>query len=201
MRKNLQFAGVTALLLSSAACGGQEIILSNYPGNDATSSTVDSLINGSKAMGFTMPDSPYFIYFEVTLRLDILEQGTQPRVEVFDDVGGTPGVSLATLLSPTIDTVGLGDFTFKQDSMVWLEPSESYWLVVSAESGWFNWMASDPPQDPSIWAQHLGSVWGTLPAVRAEFDLEHLLPRSLVSSAGHAGGPGDRRVGAPPSGL
>lgn len=161
----MQLSHVAVALAACASPAAAELIISNYPGNDAAYTVIDEW-GSSKAMGFKMFETPILIYYEITLRLNISSTDVAPRVEIFDDAGMEPGQSISVLSGPDSYAPGIGDYVFKHYGELAYPQNQPFWLVVSSTHDTFAWMASDPPWVPMgyTWdVEHLGAVYGTYP--------------------------------------
>lgn len=155
---------VTGVLLAVASTASAGVIISNLNGNDGTQSAgIDDVRN--KGMGFSMAaGSDYSLDF-VTLRLDIT--GTpgdvDPIVQIWSDVGGSPGAALTTLADPMFSATGINNYAFTTTGPFTLLADTTYWLVVSGAVGTsgFDWKASSPAVTPTGIATHFGSKFDT----------------------------------------
>jgi hypothetical protein len=148
-----------SVCLAFVGVASADLLISNLDGNDGTQSF--GLGNGRiKAMGFTMPAGQDYYLDNVLLRLDIPASIPDPLVRVYSDDGGVPDRLIATLLDPVLRE-GIENFAFLPDEQVTLMADASYWVVVYAESGSFDWKASSPPQTPTGLATHYGSLWSS----------------------------------------
>lgn len=155
--------GVVLALMLAAGQASADVIISNHPGNDGSQTAGINSSSRTKGMGFSMPGGDGYYLDNVVLRLNITDVSVIPRIEIFTDSGG-PGVSLITLDNPTIDTLGIGDYTFTPGSDFILEGGTSYWIVASsANSAVYDWKASSPSQTPTGLATHLGATFGAYP--------------------------------------
>jgi hypothetical protein len=163
MRKLVSGTIVLALMIAAGQASA-DIIISNLPGNDATQTAGINSGTRTKGMGFTMGAGDYYLT-DVTMRLDITFVDTVPVVEIFTDAGGVPGTSLTTLLNPTIDTLGIANYSFTPSSLFTLSGGTSYWVVASAadDINTYSWKASSPAQNPTGIATHIGATFGAYP--------------------------------------
>lgn len=152
--------------LALAIVAGQasaDVIISNHPGNDGSQTAGINNSSRTKGMGFAMPAGDGYYLDSVVLRLNITDLSVQPKIEIFSHSGG-PGSSLIVLDNPTINTLGIGDYTFTPPSQFVLDASTSYWIVASsANSATYDWKASSPSQTPTGVATHIGATFGAYP--------------------------------------
>ena len=148
----------------AAGQASADVIISNLPGNDGSQTAGINATTRTKGMGFTMDAGDYYLT-DVTMRLNITTLAAVPVVEIFTDAGGVPGASLATLLNPTIDTLGIADYSFAPSSLFTLSGGTSYWVVASAadDINTYDWKASSPSQTPVGIATHIGATFGAYP--------------------------------------
>ncbi len=163
MRKFVSGTIVLALMIAAGQASA-DVIISNMPGNDGSQSAGINSSTRTKGMGFTMGADAYFLS-DITMRLDITDVNAVPVIEIFTDAGGVPGVSLTTLLNPTIDTLGIANYAFTPAGSFTLDGGTSYWIVASAmnDTNVYSWKASSPSQTPMGIATHIGATWGTYP--------------------------------------
>ncbi len=158
-------AALAAVVLATPAAMA-DVIISNLPGNDGTSTFMNAPPGGSngggvhdsKAAGFTMPAGLGYTLDFVTLRLEYFSTASVPVVQLYSNVGGQLGVPLHTLSNPAI-VVGTDNFTFTPTSQVDLNANETYWLLVwnnASVANSFRWLASAPALAPTGLATSAG---------------------------------------------
>jgi hypothetical protein len=155
--------GAALALLYLAGHASAAIIISNHPGNDGTQSAGINDSDRTKGMAWTMPSGDGYYLDSLLLRLNIDDVNIVPRVEIFSNVGGAPGVSLITLNNPDAFAFGVDDYLFKPPSQFVLEADTTYWWVASSLVGDYDIMASNPAETPTGLATHFGASWGTYP--------------------------------------
>lgn len=155
---------LSGILLTAASTASAGVIISNLNGNDGTQTAgIDDLRN--KGMGFTMASGNDYSLDFVTLRLDIT--GTpgdvDPIVQIWSNVGGSPGAALTTLSDPLISATGINNYVFSATAPFTLLADTTYWLVVSGAVGasGFDWKASSPAVTPTGIATHFGAKFDT----------------------------------------
>ena len=143
-----------------------DVIISNLPGNDGTSTFLNAPAGGangggahdSKAAGFTMPaGGPWTLDF-VTLRLAFFDTASVPMVQIYSNSGNNPGTLMQTLTNPPF-TVTTDQFQFMPSASLTLQGGETYWIVVwnnASGPNSFRWMASSPSIVPTGIASNAG---------------------------------------------
>lgn len=160
-RVGVLLAGIVAATASQAVP-----IISNLPGNDATSTFMNAPLGGSngggvhdsKAAGFTMPAGPAYNLDFVTVRINYFTTASVPMVQLYGNVSGNPSGLLHTLVAPPV-AVGMSNVVFTPSSTVQLNASTTYWIVVwnnASVANSFQWMASSPSQAPTGLATNAG---------------------------------------------
>jgi hypothetical protein len=157
----------TVLGLSGAARA--DVILSNLPGNDRSTTFIngprggfDGVIPfGSKAAGFTMTTSSDFLLDEVQLRLLFVSANSVPVVALYNtNALGNPGTPLITLTNPPVLPVGaITTFSFLPPAPFTLAAGSTYWIVVSNAAtvpDSFLWEANAPSIRPTGLATSAG---------------------------------------------
>jgi MYXO-CTERM domain-containing protein len=140
MRGSVCVAAAAVALAGAAASA--EVIISNIDDPD-TSSTLFGAGSTTvfKAAGFQMPSGDDYFLDGATLRLDIADTTSNPRVSIWTGNTNGPTSELAVLDDPVINP-GLSNLTFTGDFT--LEAEAIYWLYVEAEgTGNFNWISTD----------------------------------------------------------
>src|SRR5688572_17130236 len=162
-RKLVTMQFVLCGLLALQSASAVEII-SNFPGNDGTSTFMNAPSGGangggvqdSKAAGFTMGATPHTLDF-VTLRLNYFDTLSVPMVEIYSGASN-PTVLLETLTAP-VPVVGTSDVQFTSTGLA-LAASTTYWVLVwnnAPTANSFQWMASSPSVTPTgSGATHFG---------------------------------------------
>jgi hypothetical protein len=150
----MQFALVGGLLSYQPASAVE--IISNFPGNDLTSTFMNAPSGGSngggvhdsKAAGFTMGASPYTLDF-VTLRLNYFTTDSVPMVQLYSGAS-SPTTLIETLTAPT-PVVGMSNVMFTSTGSL-LSAGTTYWVLVwnnALVANSFQWMASTPSVTPT----------------------------------------------------
>ena len=87
---------------------------------------------------------------EVLLSIDVTGANPDPQLEVWSDVGGSPGTPLFEFDDPAV-FVGEKDFVFTAGSAFTLQANTTYWLylrAVPANGETFLWEATEPDTLP-----------------------------------------------------
>ena len=156
----LRWTVIVSSIFVIVAFARAEVIISNLPGNDGTSTFINAPLGGSngggvfnsKAAGFTLPflTVPYRLDF-VTLRLEFFSQVSHPIVHIYSNVNNNPGAILHTL-QPPAPTVGIDNFNFISNGSFQMESLTTYWMVVwndTTVANSFRWLASSPSLTPT----------------------------------------------------
>jgi hypothetical protein len=150
---------LVAVLAAFAGASRADVLISNLPGNDLTSTFMNAPAGGSngggvhdsKAAGFTMPaGSSYFLDY-VDLRINYFTTTSVPMVQIYSNSGTNPGTLLTTLNAPPV-VVGTSTVRFTPAGSFVLDPSTTYWAVVwnnAAVANSFQWMANSPSIAPT----------------------------------------------------
>jgi hypothetical protein len=157
---------VVVAVLGWVTVASADVLISNLPGNDLTSTFMNAPPGGSngggvhdsKAAGFTMPAGNAYFLDYVDLRLNYFNTSSVPVVQIYSNASGVPGSVLATLDAPPV-VVGPGTFRFTPSSSFTLDPSTTYWAVVwnnATVANSFQWFASSPSQVPTGLATNAG---------------------------------------------
>jgi MYXO-CTERM domain-containing protein len=163
MIRQISRGAVLALVLAAGQASA-DVIISNHPGNDGSQTAGIDGSSRTKGMGFAMPSGTDYFLDSVVLRLNITNADVEPRIEIFSDSGGVPGSSLTTLSNPSIDALGIGDYSFMPAADFVLSADTSYWIVASSGNGiTYDWKASSPSQTPTGLATHTGATFGAYP--------------------------------------
>jgi hypothetical protein len=173
MRVQWQIGVVVGALLGASLDATAATIISNLPGNDGTSTFINAAAGGSdggsvedsKAAGFTMPAGTDYELDAVLLRLNFFNLASDPLVELYSDLAGSPDTLLMTFVNPAL-AVGLGTFTFVPSVPFILDPATTYWIVVSnaaVVANSFQWMANLPSIVPTGLATTAGYLFSTGP--------------------------------------
>lgn len=146
---------IVGLSLISAQTRAADI-LSNLPGNDASSTALSTTGTNAKAAAFTMPGTAYTLD-SVVLRLGNFESADTLLLEIRNDAGGNPGSTvLATFTSPTGQGASTLDYTFTPTTTFTLSSSTNYWLVAAVSNGSVAWRANNPGIAPTGVATYNG---------------------------------------------
>jgi hypothetical protein len=157
---SMQFALCGLLALQSASAVE---IISNFPGNDATSTFMNAPTGGangggvhdSKAAGFTMTGE-YTLDF-VTLRINYFDTLSVPMVQLY--TGATSPTVLVETLTAPVPVVGMSNVVFTSSGSA-LSNGTIYWVLVwnnAPTANSFQWMASSPSVTPTgSGATHFG---------------------------------------------
>src|SRR5438552_8932827 len=146
----LRILTLTALCLACISTRAA-VLIGNYPPPD--DSIPEDIITGffQIAAGFTVPSTGYTVD-DVVLRLGNYDttSGTAAAVGFYTDNGGVPGSLVGSLLNaPSSSSTAIGDFTFTPSGTVTLSANTSYWLLVDASNGSYQWWAPSSHQIPS----------------------------------------------------
>jgi len=150
---------VFALGLTAPTPGHCTMLLGNLNGNDLTQ-TMDANYDRAKALGFTMPATPYSLD-SVTLRLNIYDYtNTSTNLFLYSDNGNEVGTVLVGFNSPSFSQNGIDNYLFTDPIPYTLQANSTYWLVFYySGTGQVDWMANDPGIDPSAIATYAGVFW------------------------------------------
>src|SRR5205807_3337578 len=95
----------------------------------------------------------------------------------YSDGNLEPGSSLGTLISPSSYSSSLATTTFSTSGMT-LSPNSTYWLVLSANSGEFDWAWTSDNTGSGIGFQHTwgesddaGATWFTFDTFPTQFSV------------------------------
>jgi hypothetical protein len=166
MSRRVLVCTAASACLGPASLVAADVIISNLPGNDGTSTFLNAPAGGangggvhdSKAAGFTMPaGDPWTLDF-VTLRLHFFDTASVPMVQIYSNVNNNPGTLIQTLTAPPF-TVTTDQFDFTPATPLTLAGGETYWIVVwNNASGLnsFRWMANTPSVAPTGIATNAG---------------------------------------------
>lgn len=165
--------GLIAICLSvhfgfASTCSAGVLLISNLPGEDNRFTRFDGVTHGSdrtKFMGFELPNGPDYLLSDVTLRLKVMGDNIAPDVRIFSNTNDNlPGDLLVNLVNPTFGDVDkIADYSFTPAGPLIFEAGQAYWIGVSHTGDLndpathFQWMASQPGQEPSGIATHFGS--------------------------------------------
>jgi hypothetical protein len=156
----MRLIAFSLLTLVTTSAVQSQILISNLPGNDGTSTFMNAPSGGSngggvhdsKAAGFTLPAGLDYTLDEVQLRLNFFNLDSDPVVAIYDNnVQNNPGNLLTTLSNPSL-AVGAGTFSFTPISTFTLNDATTYWVVVSnaaTVANSFQWFASSPSMTPT----------------------------------------------------
>jgi hypothetical protein len=142
------------------------VIVTTFGGNDTgTSSNIDDA--SGKAIGFTMPAGSTYSLNSIDLRLSSAVTVSSSAVSLAlysNDGTNTPGVLLATLLTPNLSSLSTtaATFTFNSGGGILLNPSTSYWATfTNTSTPDLSWRSSNPSTfTSSISATYLGAMFG-----------------------------------------
>jgi hypothetical protein len=155
-----QMISASLLILAAAPSVQAQVLISNFPGNDGTSTFMNAPSGGangggvhdSKAAGFTIPAGPDYFLTSIDLRLDFFDTASVPVVAIYDNnASNNPGTLLTTLVNPTFST-GIGNYSFTPSSAFTLVNGTTYWMVLhnaAPIANSFRWMASTPSVTPT----------------------------------------------------
>jgi hypothetical protein len=172
---------LAVLAIASNGTNGQVLLIGNYPADDGRSTTLNASSGFVvKGFSFTTPAQDYSID-SVVLRLQNYSTtgGDTASVSFFTHDTSNPGAHGATgapgsmvgaaLTSPTSSSTAVNNFTFTPGTGVTLTGSTTYWLVVRATAGAFDWNADSAADTPTglatagVYKQTTGA-WGTNPS-------------------------------------
>jgi hypothetical protein len=148
------------LILAVAPFAPAQVLISNFPSTDGTSTFMNAPSGGSngggvhdsKAAGFTIPAGTDYNLTSIDLRLNFFTLDSVPVVAIYDNnASNNPGTMLTTLVNPTF-AVGFGTYTFTPSSAFTLSNNTTYWMVLhnaAAVANSFQWMASLPSVTPT----------------------------------------------------
>jgi hypothetical protein len=146
------------LTLFIAVCFGFEtsagaaVILGNLPASNEGAGP-DIGFGTQDAVKFTVGSSSQ-VLGNVILRIKTNANGTNiPAIDIRNDAGTTPGTTVlftidGTTALPT-GTTTVQDYTLTATSTITLNANTSYWLVIRAKQGTFEWWQSSPAIAPS----------------------------------------------------
>ena len=97
---------------------------------------------------------------QVTLLLDQVSSGTA-TVSIYTDSGSEPGTLVATLTSPSNYSSALASTIFSSSSGVSLTANTTYWVVLKASSGSYNWSFTSDDENSTSTGDGFTGVWGT----------------------------------------
>jgi hypothetical protein len=117
---------------------------------DTEAASGSTVLTGS----FATDDSTYTLT-SVTLLLANPNAG-QARLDLYSDGNLEPGSLLATLTPPDSYSDTLAETIFTADGIT-LSPNSTYWIVLSADSGEFDWAWTSDNTGNGVGFQH---TWG-----------------------------------------
>ena len=149
----LVWCALALLGMQSATASAQDVLLSD---NLSATTTSTEAASGSTVLtaSFATDDSSYSLT-SVTLLLANASTG-QARLDLYSDGNLEPGSLLATLTSPDSYSCTVAATTFSASGIT-LSPNSTYWIVLSADSGEFDWAWTSDNTGNGIGFQH---TWG-----------------------------------------
>jgi hypothetical protein len=124
-----------------------------------------------------------------TLKLASTVTGSA-TLRLYTDGGLQPGTLVGTLTSPTSYSTTLADTTFTSGSLM-LAANTTYWLVLSATSGSFDWAWTTDNTGTGVGFQHVwgesedaGETWFTLDVYPTQFSVTASLLAADFNSSG-----------------
>jgi hypothetical protein len=151
MKKQLQ--GIVSLLVCLVASGASGTILSDNLGN---------AITGTEAVGGTRfvdasfgTDASSYSLSSVTLLMQEVTPGNAV-LQIYTDSGFQPGLLVGTMTSPASYTSVLGNNLFTSPGIA-LAPNSTYWAVLEAPTGQYNWAWTSDDTGSGVGLQH---TWG-----------------------------------------
>src|SRR6202040_2621176 len=141
---------IAAASLCLAWPAGAAIIIGNYPPGPNEGAGPDIGFGTQMAVKFTMGNASQ-VLDTVLIRCKTNAPGTNiPAIDIRNDAGATPGTSvLFTIDGTTALPVGssgnftsVADYKFTATSLFTLAANTSYWFVVRAKQGTFEWWST-----------------------------------------------------------
>lgn len=133
-RRNVLFCALALLSMPSLAARAQDVLSDNL---SATTTSTEAATGSSwLTASFATGDATYSLT-SVTLLLANPLAG-QARLDLYSDGTLEPGSLLGTLTPPDSYSSSLDSATFTASDLT-LAPNTTYWLVLSADSGEFDW--------------------------------------------------------------
>jgi hypothetical protein len=170
--RSLLFA-LVLLFAEALAANAQEVLSDNLAAT--TSSTEAASGSTWLTASFATDDSTYTLN-SVTLVLANPTTG-QARLDLYSDANLEPGSLVGTLASPDTYSSTLANTTFLADGIT-LSPNSTYWIVLSADSGEFDWAWSSDNTGSGIgfqrtWGQtdDAGATWFTFDTFPTQFNV------------------------------
>ena len=96
---------------------------------------------------------------QVRLLMDQVSSGTA-TVSIYSDSGSEPGTLVATLTSPSSYSSSLASTTFSSASGVSLAADTTYWVVLKASAGSYNWSFTSDDENSASTGDGFTGVWG-----------------------------------------
>ena len=142
------------VFLAGARIANAAVILGNLPASDEIPGA-DIGFGTQIAVKFTMGSSSRALD-EVVLRVKTNASGSNvPAIDIRNDGGTLPGNNVLFTIEGTTDlptggtSTVVANYKLSATSSFTLNASTSYWFVVRAKAGTFEWWANNPPIDPS----------------------------------------------------
>jgi hypothetical protein len=155
------------------AAKAQDILSNNL--SETTSSTEAASGSTWQTASFATGDSTYSLT-SVTLLLANPSTG-QARLDLYSDGNLEPGSLLGTLVSPDSYSSTLEETPFSASDIT-LSPNSTYWIVLSADSGEFDWAWTSDNAGSGIGFQHswgrsddVGATWFSFDTFPTQFSV------------------------------
>ena len=150
---------VFALGFMAPTPGHCAMLLGNLNGDDGNQTGI-AVYDRAKALGFTMPGTPYSLD-SVILRLEISDYTTTTtNLALYSDNSLQVGTALLSFNSPSFLQNGVHNYLFTPVSPFTLQANSTYWLVFySSDNGRVDWKADSAGIDPSAIATYAGVYW------------------------------------------
>ncbi|WP_165222531.1 choice-of-anchor R domain-containing protein [Aquisphaera insulae] len=149
-----RLAALAALLFAPALARADTILSDNL--SNASAGT-ESITGDTWLAASFGTDSSAYSLASVTLRLERTSIKGSVEVQVFDDGGLQPGNLVGTLTGPADVPSSPSDVTFSASGIT-LSASSTYWIVVVATTGSFEWSWSGTDSGSGVGYQGL---WGS----------------------------------------
>ena len=170
----LLFCALVLLATEPLAAKAQDILADNL--SATTSSTEAASGSTWLTASFATGDSTYSLN-SVTLLLANPSTG-QARLDLYSDGNLEPDSLLGTLMSPDSYSDILAETTFSASDDITLSPNSTYWIVLSADSGEFDWAWSSDNTGNGVGFLHTwgesddaGATWFTLDTFPTQFSV------------------------------
>ena len=126
-------------LACALALAGVTLAQTTLSDNSSSAASGSYTASGSLALAADFSTDADYLLSSVTL-LIVQDTAGIASVSLYSDNSGYPGTLLGTLTSPdTYPTSGVSSTTFTSTDGIALSANQTYWIVLTAPSGSFDW--------------------------------------------------------------